>query len=98
MGESRQIKEARRRLAGIAKQVDADKRKSFRYPLWRLLVGLIFPKVKKDYYDRWEKKHHDAIAKSMKSSAHIITDKAKATAGGSVKKMMLEARRKAVKI
>jgi len=98
MGESRQIKEARRRLAGIAKQVDEEKRKNFRYPLWRLLVGLIRPKVKKDYYDRWEKKHHDAIAKSIKSSAHIITDKARATSGGSVKKMMRDAKRKAVKI
>jgi len=98
MGESRQLKEARRRLAGIAKQIDAEKRAKFRYPLWRLIAGIFLPKVKKDYLDRWEKKHHEAIEKSMKASAHIIRDKATATAGGSVKKMMQDAKKQAVKL
>jgi hypothetical protein len=88
MGESRQMKEARRRLAGIAKQVDAEKRKNFRYPLWRLLVGLVLPRVKTDYRETWEKRQRDVIARSTKASAHIITQKAKVLSGGSVKKMM----------
>ena len=52
MGESRQIKEARRRLAGIAKQIDAEKRAKFRYPLWRLIAGIFLPRVKKDYLNK----------------------------------------------
>ena len=69
---SRTWKRARRGLRRYRTKLDAYKRKHMRVPLWRLILSLLFPAIRKNWEDRWEREHRRAIKTAMKKTSHIV--------------------------
>jgi len=65
-------KRTRRRLRRYRAELDAYKRKHMRVPLWRRILSLLFPAIRKNWEDRWERKHRQALKMAMKKTSHIV--------------------------
>jgi len=71
-------KAARAKVQSTEGQVLALRRKTrFYYPLWRVIVGAVFPSVKVKFLARWEAQQREAFAKVKKPQSHKIVKGAK---------------------
>ena len=63
---------ARKRVEPIAAKTIAEQRAAFRLPLWRRVVGLFFPAVKRRFVENFERNLARAIHVTTKAVTHKV--------------------------
>lgn len=69
---ARKIKAARKRVEPIAQKTMEAQRAAFRYPLWRRVLGVFFPQVKRRFRENFERNLTRAIHATTKAVTHKV--------------------------
>lgn len=66
------MKAARKRVEPIAAQTQDEQWAAFRYPLWRRVIGVFFPQVKRRFRENFERNLTRAIHSTTKAVTHKV--------------------------
>lgn len=69
---SRKMKAARKRVEEVAQRTIAAQRAAFRYPLWRRVLGVFFPQIKRRFQENFERNLTRAIHATTKAVTHKV--------------------------
>jgi len=69
---AKKLKSARKRVEPIAQRTIAEQRAAFRYPLWRRIVGIFVPSVKRSFAENFERNLAQAIKVTTKAVTHKV--------------------------
>ena len=69
---AKQLKAARKRVEPIAQKTLAAQRAAFRFPLWRRILGVFFPQVKRRFRENFERNLTRAIHVTTKAVTHKV--------------------------
>lgn len=69
---SRKMKAARKRVEPIAQKTMEAQRAAFRYPLWRRVLGVFFPQIKRRFQENFERNLTRAIQSTTKAVTHKV--------------------------
>lgn len=69
---ARKMKAARKRVEEVAQRTMAEQRAAFRYPLWRRVIGVFFPQVKRRFRENFERNLTRAIHVTTKAVTHKV--------------------------
>lgn len=69
---AKQMKAARKRVEEAAQRTMAEQRAAFRYPLWRRIVGIFVPSVKRVFAENFERNLTQAIKVTSKAVTHKV--------------------------
>ena len=69
---AKQLKAARKRVEPIAQKTMEAQRAAFRFPLWRRIVGVFFPQLKRRYQENFERNLTRAIHVTTKAVTHKV--------------------------
>ena len=68
----RKMKAARKRVEEVAQRTMAEQRAAFRFPLWRRVLGVFFPQVKRRFRENFERNLARAIHVTTKAVTHKV--------------------------
>ena len=66
------MKAARKRVEEVAQRTMAEQRAAFRFPLWRRVIGVFFPQVKRRFRENFERNLTRAIHVTTKAVTHKV--------------------------
>ena len=66
------MKAARKRVEEVAQRTMAEQRAAFRFPLWRRVLGVFFPQVKRRFRENFERNLTRAIHVTSKAVTHKV--------------------------
>ena len=69
---ARKMKAARKRVEEVAQRTMAEQRAAFRFPLWRRVIGVFFPQVKRRFRENFERNLARAIHVTTKAVTHKV--------------------------
>ena len=69
---ARKMKAARKRVEEVARRTMAEQRAAFRFPLWRRVIGVFFPQVKRRFRENFERNLTRAIHVTTKAVTHKV--------------------------
>ena len=69
---ARKMKAARKRVEEVAQRTMAEHRAAFRLPLWRRIVGIFIPSVKRGFVENFERNLTRAIHVTTKAVTHKV--------------------------
>lgn len=69
---ARKMKAARKRVEEVAQRTMAEQRAAFRYPLWRRVLGVFIPQVKRVFRENFERNLTRAIHAATKAVTHKV--------------------------
>ena len=69
---AKQLKAARKRVEPIAAKTLAAQRAAFRFPLWRRILGVFFPQLKRRFRENFECNLTRAINSTTKAVTHKV--------------------------
>ena len=69
---ARKMKAARKRVEEVAQRTMAEQRAAFRFPLWRRVLGVFFPQVKRRFRENFERNLTRAIHVTTKAVTHKV--------------------------
>ena len=69
---ARKMKAARKRVEEVAQRTMAEQRAAFRFPLWRRVLGVFFPQVKRRFRENFERNLTRAIHVTTKAVTHEV--------------------------
>ena len=69
---AKQLKAARKRVEPVAQKTMEAQRAAFRFPLWRRILGVFFPQVKRRFRENFERNLTRAIHVTTKAVTHKV--------------------------
>lgn len=69
---AKKMKAARKRVEPIAARTMAEQRAAFQYPIWRQIVGIFIPSIKRTFRENFERNLTRAIHVTTKAVTHKV--------------------------